>query len=445
MTRKTAILIGISAIVAFGCIDNTSYVTQERSDKIAKYILKKAPKIQHPAAIDLEGKIEYLGYDLKASDPRPGSLIQVTWYWKVKQELGPGWRLFTHGIGKNDEKFNRDTPGPVRESFQPEHWRKGMIIQDYQSFRIPKNWSSDTLDLRVGIWKGPARLKGKKGMDSGNRIRGPEMKVSVKPKKPPLKIPYTTIAPKIDGEFDNEAAWKNAVSLGAFVNTMKGTSVKQRTDVKVMWDDTNLYVAFHAQDENLISQYEKHDDELWHEDAFEMFLDPKGDKRDYYELQVSPKGVVFDSYLPSYRKNHNDWSSNMTVRVKTEGTVNDTSDKDTSWSGEIAVPFSALSEGGGVPPKAGDIWAVNFFRIDKGNEKTEYSGWSPPMRGDFHTLAKFGAIVFEKKVAPSTEAAAVPKPSPASAAKERPGEKHKVQSKKDGKGTKKTPKEAPVI
>lgn len=412
MTKIVAVLICISPFVALGCIDNTSYATQERSDKIAQYILKTAPKVQHPADIDLEGKIQYLGYDLKADNPRAGSNVEVTWYWKIKQELGPGWRLFTHAVGSGEEKFNRDGVGPVRESFQPEHWRTGMIVKDHQSFKIPKDWSSETLDIRVGIWKGPSRLKGKDGMDSSNRIIGPALKVSTKPAKPPVNIAYAKTAPKIDGKFDDEEAWKDATVLGAFVNTMKGTPVDAKTETKIMWDENYLYVAFHAQDKTLTSQYDTHDDELWHEDAFEIFIDPKGDKKDYYELQVSPKGIVFDSYLPRYRKNKNEWSSNMTVAVVVDGTVNNASDTDTGWSGEMAIPFETMKTGGGVPPKDGDVWAVNFFRIDKGGDTTTYSGWSPPMRGDFHTLGKFGRVTFEKKPAPREGAVQTSEPPP---------------------------------
>ena len=420
MTVRNTILAAALAAVAMSCIENTSYVTQERSDKVAQYILKKAAKVQHPAKIDLEGKVVFLGYDLKAKNPRPGGQIEVTWYWEVKRELGPGWRLFTHGVGDGDEKFNRDTAGPVRQSFQPEHWRPGQIIKDVQPIKIPKGWSSENLSIRTGIWKGAARLRGKSGMDSGNRIKGPELKVAVKPPKPPMTLAYAKVAPKIDGEIDNDPAWKDATPLGVFVNTMKGTAVRERTKVKLMWNESFLYVAFDAQDKDLKTQYENHDDELWHEDAFEIFIDPLGDRKDYYELQVSPKGVVFDSYLPRYRKNQNSWSSNMKAAVRTDGTVNDHEDTDKGWRGEIAVPLKEMQKGGGIPPKNGDIWSLNFFRIDASeDEKTSYSGWSPPMRGDFHTLSKFRRIQFEKKeqapapsAEPSTENSAKAAPAP---------------------------------
>ncbi len=398
---KVIFLISSLVITLSGCIENPAYVTQERSDKVAEYILKDVPNIQHSSNVVLDGKVELLGYDIQADKPKPGSKVEITWYWKVKQDPGPGWRLFTHSIGShNNEQFNRDMTGPVRQSFQPEHWKSGMIIKDYQSFNLPKDWVSESVEFRVGIWKGPDRMSGNKNMDDANRIKGPSLKVSVKPPappKPPTSIAYASSTPKIDGKFQDEAAWASATALSAFTNTMKGTAVKEKTDVKIMWDEKNLYVAFFAQDTNLKSSFAEHDDELWREDAFEVFVDPQGNKKDYYEIQVSPKGIVFDSYLPKYRKNQNDWSSNTVVSVVAKGTVNNDADTDEGWYGEMAIPFESMKYGSGIPPKEGDVWALNFFRVNNDGDKTSYSAWSPPMRGDFHTLNKFGPVVFSKK------------------------------------------------
>ena len=44
-----------------------------------------------------------------------------------------------------------------------------------------------------------------------------------------------------------------------------------------------------------------------------MFIDADGNGKTYVELQVTPKGTMFDSYLPAYRQNQNDWTSGMKV------------------------------------------------------------------------------------------------------------------------------------
>jgi hypothetical protein len=215
-----------------------------------------------------------------------------------------------------------------------------------------------------------------------------------------VRVPRAPAAPKIDGVFDGEEIWRGAARLDAFGHTITGDPVAEKTDVLLLWSDTHIYVAMSAEDEHLQSKFENHDDELWHEDVFEVFLDPGGDKKHYYEIQVSPAGVVFDSHLPSYRKNRNEWSSQVVTAVELDGTLGDKSDIDKGWSAELAIPFTAMTEGGGVPPAAGDTWRANFFRADVTTSKPVYSGWSPPLRGDFHALDRFGAMVFEAPAEP---------------------------------------------
>jgi hypothetical protein len=55
----------------------------------------------------------------------------------------------------------------------------------------------------------------------------------------------------------------------------------------------------------------------------------------------------------------------------------------------------------------GTEWRVNFFRMDQPNGRPQSgTGWSPPMVGDFHSLDKFGVLVFgdDKGRAPNASA-----------------------------------------
>ena len=293
-------------------------------------------------------------------------------------------------------RINRDKVGPIRRHFQPEYWRPGLIIKDRQTIKVPTKWGSPTVSLMVGLWKKNDRMTINSGpSDKEGRIKGPTVEVvSSGEKSVKVIIPRAPTAPEIDGNFETEEAWKDALVLGNFTQTLTGAQTEFSTVIRLMWDDDNLYVAMRAKDDYLQSKYTKHDDELWHEDAFEIFLDPGGDKKHYYEIQINPTGVVFDSYLPRYRKNTNDWSSGMVAKTGIEGTLNDQSGGDKGWTAEIAIPFKNLDKGGDAAPKSGDVWKANFFRIDVTEDKPIYTAWSPPLRGDFHALDRFGSVVF---------------------------------------------------
>ena len=400
MIRLDSLLVStiVIAMLLSACSIKATNKTQNKKDKVSKFILNKEPdKLSGKINADFDGKVTLIGYSLKNAEVLPGDNVEITWYWKCNKAPGPGWRLFTHMLdGSGNSKINRDGIGAIRKNFQPEHWSAGMIIEDRQNIKVPKSWKFPVVELRVGLWNNDDRMKIKTGpRDTENRIKGP--RISVIEKKEARKdavIPYASKKPLIDGSFESEPAWRDALVLDRFYHTLKGTTAEKKTVVRLMWDEINLYVAMTAEDEYLQSKYTKHDDELWHEDAFEIFIDPKGNKKHYFELQISPKAVMFDSYLPAYRKNHNEWSSETKSAVAVDGTVNDSQGGDTGWSAELAIPFASMKEGGGVSPVAGDTWNMNFFRIDVTQTKPRYSAWSPPLRGDFHALDKFRAVEF---------------------------------------------------
>jgi hypothetical protein len=167
----------------------------------------------------------------------------------------------------------------------------------------------------------------------------------------------------------------------------------------VLWDDKNLYVAFDMEDKDVWSTLDKRDDKLWTQEAVEIFIDADGDGKTYVELQANPRGALFDSYLPNYRQNQNDWNSDTKVAVKVNGTLDVRTDTDKGWTAEFAIPLEAARGKEptmkNVPPKVGTEWRVNFFRMDSpAGRPQQASGWSPPMVNDFHALDRFGVLAF---------------------------------------------------
>jgi len=176
----------------------------------------------------------------------------------------------------------------------------------------------------------------------------------------------------------------------------------------VLYDADALYAAFAVSDDYLKANYKNADEHLWEEDTTEIMFDPDGDAKNYFELQVSPRGVHFDTRYDAPRDprpfGHVDWSSEVKAGVVVQGTLdkNDKSKKsakpDVGYTVELRVPWSAFSTGEppAARPKAGDTWRINFFVMDSREKGQRAVGWSAPMIGDFHTLAKFGRVVFQE-------------------------------------------------
>ena len=72
-----------------------------------------------------------------------------------------------------------------------------------------------------------------------------------------------------------------------------------------------------------------------------------------------------------------------------------TLDTQASWVVEMRIPFAAFPEVN--PPKPGDVWRGNFYRIDRA-EPPEFTAWSPTLETppNFHVPERFGYIVFSE-------------------------------------------------
>ncbi len=122
-----------------------------------------------------------------------------------------------------------------------------------------------------------------------------------------------------------------------------GSPATRKTTARVLWDDTNLYVAFDCEDPDVWGSKMNKDDDIYNEDAVEIFLDANGDGATYNELELSPHNVQFDanfvtrrSDLPTAMK----WESGMKTNVTVRGTIDNDSDKDEGWSAEMQIPIA---------------------------------------------------------------------------------------------------------
>jgi hypothetical protein len=406
-SRSTWLAVLTAAGLALpACVEQNADMPSEEEIKAAReHVLTTAPTPKHVVNANLEDKLTYLGLDVDVDEVQPGKAFTLTHYWKVNNPVGDDWKIFVHleSPGGKKSHLNADHV-PISGKYPVSLWKKGEIIRDIHRVSIPASWPSDKLELYVGAWKGPLRLKVTSGpKDAENRVPiatlpvvGAQKEAAKKRVLVARKVKNGTI--KVDGKLD-EAIWKEAPSTGAFVRTMDGGKADQETTARVLWDDKNLYVAFELEDKDVWTTLNKHDDKLWTQEAVEMFIDADGDGKTYVELQVNPKGATFDSWLPSYRKNENDWDPPFKAAVTVDGTVDNRGDADKGWVVEMAVPLDAPrgkeKEMKGVPPTIGTEWRVNFFRMDLPQGRPQSgTAWSPPMVGDFHALAQFGVLAF---------------------------------------------------
>lgn len=235
----------------------------------------------------------------------------------------------------------------------------------------------------------------------------------------------------IDGRLD-EKAWESAPWTEDFVD-IEGPGMPapfHRTAVRMLWDENYFYVAARLDEPHVWGTLTDRDAVIYHDNDFEVFIDPDGDNHLYYELEINALGTEWDLMLiRPYRDGGpaiNAWDiQGLRTAVHVEGTLNDPSDEDEAWSVEIAFPWAVLAQAAGrpSPPAFGDIWRVNFSRVhwrtrvvdgryekltdpDTGKSLPEFNWvWSPQGLIAMHYPEMWGEVLFVPEATTDFDAA----------------------------------------
>jgi hypothetical protein len=102
----------------------------------------------------------------------------------------------------------------------------------------------------------------------------------------------------IDGRLD-EPAWAAAPWTEPFgdIEGDKKPKPPLLTRAKMLWDDTYLYIGAELEEPHVWATLQQHDDIVFHDNDFEIFIDPDGDRREYYEIEVNALNTIFDLFL----------------------------------------------------------------------------------------------------------------------------------------------------
>ncbi|MBM4110136.1 MAG: hypothetical protein FJ254_02100 [Phycisphaerae bacterium] len=239
--------------------------------------------------------------------------------------------------------------------------------------------------------------------------------------------PFVSVAPVLDGRFDADPAWDSVPWSTEFVD-IEGpdrTAPRFSTRMKMCWDQSFLFVLADMQEPDLWATLTRHDEIVFHDHDIEVFIDPDGDTREYYEIEVNALGTVFDLFLHTpYRAggpaDHGWNAAGMRLGIDLRGTLNDPRDRDNGWSIELAIPWECLQPMGApgtgakhqavaLPPNPGDAWRINFSRVEWTLEVREGTyakvpgrpednwTWTPQWEINMHVPQHWGTVRFTKE------------------------------------------------
>jgi hypothetical protein len=220
---------------------------------------------------------------------------------------------------------------------------------------------------------------------------------------------------RVDGRLD-DAAWKRARWTRQFVDIEGARKPRPRfrTRAKMLWDDDYLYIGAELEEPHVWATLTQHDAVIFRDNDFEVFLNPSGDGRNYFEFEINALNTGWDLFLPkAYRqggKADNSWEiPGLRTAVAIDGTLNDAGDTDRGWTLELAFPWTAFASRAPVrKPEPGGVWRINFSRVEwhstgSGRQYRKVPGkaednwvWSPQGLIDMHVPEHWGYVEFSR-------------------------------------------------
>ena len=200
-------------------------------------------------------------------------------------------------------------------------------------------------------------------------------------KNPVLEIKRVLNAINIDGDL-TELEWGQATGTNYFLEIEPGENITppEKTEVKVTYDDQNLYVAFwaFANPKDIRASFQKRD-RAWMDDFVAIFLDTYGDANAGTMIGANPYGIQMDALNNG---NGNDDPS-FDLVYESKGKITDD-----GYQVEMAIPFSSLS----FPDKEVQEWKVGFYR-SLPREKRSQIVWGGFDRTNPCFLCQMGTLI----------------------------------------------------
>lgn len=239
----------------------------------------------------------------------------------------------------------------------------------------------------------------------------------------------------IDGKAE-ERSWALAPWTTWFqdIEGDKKPAPRFRTRAKMLWDDDHVYILAVLEEPDIWATVTQRDAVIFHDNDFEVFIDPDADTHNYYEIEMNALNTVWDLLLARpYRDGVRPLTSwnlvGLQTAVSLQGTLNNPDDNDTSWTIEISIPFRGLAEyGGGGRPLNGDQWRLDFSRVEwkiksvqgKYVKETDPATgrpfrednwvWSPIGAIDMHRPERWGFVQFSDTLAGKNMQPFIPDP-----------------------------------
>lgn len=192
--------------------------------------------------------------------------------------------------------------------------------------------------------------------------------------------------PVIDGRLD-DASWQTANPASDFTQHFpdEGQAPSEKTEVRVLYDDANVYVGVRLHDRSpgeIVRRLARRDREV-ESDAVAIAFDSLHDHKTARAFKVNAAGVLLDAILYDDTEGSSNWDAVWDARVTLD---------EGGWNAELVIPLRALRYR--AEPEA--VWGVQVQRTISRRRETDL--WVMVPRTRPSGVSSFGHLVGLKDV-----------------------------------------------
>ena len=197
----------------------------------------------------------------------------------------------------------------------------------------------------------------------------------------------TTSKPKIDGVLD-DACWQDGDWAGNFIQWVpkEGAKPSQTTELKVLYDDKNMYVAIRALDNEADKiQFKAGRRDEFEGDCVGVCFDSYHDHRTGFEFDVTAAGQKIDAILTNPGNADTNWNAVWYAKV---------SHDDKGWYTEMEIPLSQLR----YSAEDLQVWGMHCWRwVGRLQEESDWETQSSTGPGILYLFGELHGIKGLKK------------------------------------------------
>lgn len=238
--------------------------------------------------------------------------------------------------------------------------------------------------------------------------------------RPSVEAIFTDRTPQLTADA-SDSAWQIPPTIDGLSPALKGkVSEMLPTQIRILWDKDFLYVRFISTGREAYAPFgTERDAKHYQGDAVELFLDPVGDGKQYFELQLSPANGVLDQNTlitgepktdPDGRLAGSvlatDYWPNLGYEMKGLRTASSVTGKgaETVWIADFALPAAEAIKRTGKKNFEPMGLRMNFMRyywdtpVEAEKRKLTPMNWSPVRFGCPHqSAAAMGTVKLVNK------------------------------------------------